>query len=102
MSCLSIQKVNPRHALDPSQMKRSNCLVWDFVPAAADCSNGFEAAWGELAGACVAAVHSPVEEIDLVGIEFQEQDDDFTAKLMDLKQEKIKHNTDSYKPYFIF
>lgn len=32
-----------------------------FIPAATDCGDGFEAAWGELGGACVAAIHSPVE-----------------------------------------
>lgn len=60
--------------------------LWD-LPAATDCSNGFEAAWGKLVGACVAAIHSPVEKVDLVGIELQEQDDYFTAKLVDLSQE---------------
>ena len=39
-------------------------------------------------GARVAAIHGPVEEVDLVGVELQEQDDDFTAKLMDLSREK--------------
>lgn len=61
--------------------------LWDFVPAATDCRDGFEAAWGELVGASVAAIHGPVEQVDLVGIELQEQDDDFTAKLVDLSQE---------------
>lgn len=64
--------------------------MWEVVPAATDCSNGFKAAWGQLAGARVASVHSPVEEVHLVGIEFQEQDHNFTAKLMDLKQEKMR------------
>lgn len=65
----------------------------DFVPAATDGSDGFEAAWGKLVGACVAAIHSPVEKVDLVGIELQEQDDYFTAKLVDLSQDI---NTDSW------
>lgn len=52
--------------------------------AAADCCDCLEAARGELFRARVAAIHSPVEKVDLVGVELQEEDDDFTAKLMNL------------------
>lgn len=55
-----------------------------FIPAAADCCDCLEAARGELFRACVAAIHSPVEKVDLVSVELQEEDDDFTAKLMNL------------------
>lgn len=55
-----------------------------FIPAAADCCDCLEASWGELFRARVAAIHSPVEKVDLVGVELQEEDDDFTAKLMNL------------------
>lgn len=57
-----------------------------FLPAATDGGDGFEAARGELAGARVAAIHGPVEEVDLVGVELQEQDDNFAAQLVDLWQ----------------
>lgn len=74
----------------------------DFVPAATDCSDGFEAARGELVGAGVAAIHRPVEEVDLVGVELQEQDDDFTAKLMDLSQEQEQKQTPLQFHIYIF
>lgn len=65
----------------------------DFAPAATDCSDGFEAAGGELVGACVAAIHSPVEQVHLIGIELQEQDDHFIAKLVDLIRDEITAKT---------
>lgn len=55
-----------------------------FIPAAADCCDCLETARGELFGACVAAIHNPVEKVDLVSVELQEEDDHFTAKLMNL------------------
>lgn len=56
------------------------------LPAATDGGDGFEAARGKLAGARVAAIHSPVEEVDLVCVQLQEQDDNFAAQLVDLRQ----------------
>lgn len=70
-------------SMQSNQMKEA---LWCFPPAATDGGDGFEAARGELAGACVAAIHGPVEEVDLVGVELQEQDDDFAAQLVDLRQ----------------
>lgn len=56
-----------------------------LIPAAAaGCRDRLEAARGELFGARVAAIHSPVEEVDLVGVELQEEHDDFAAQLMNL------------------
>lgn len=65
---------------------RMEVSPWCSPPAATDGGDGFEAARGELVGACVAAIHGPVEEVDLLGIELKEQDDDFAAQLMDLQQ----------------
>lgn len=61
-----------------------------FLPAATDSSNGFKAARGKLAGTCVATIHSPVEQIDLVGVQLQEQDDNLAAQLVDLRQQRMK------------
>lgn len=61
----------------------------NFVPAAKDGSDGFKATRGELIGACVAAIHRPVEKVDLIGVELQQQDYDFTAKLVNLSQVQI-------------
>lgn len=72
----------------------------DFAPAAANCSNGFEAARCKLEGACVAAIHSPVEEVDLVSVELQEQDDNFTAQLMDLTQKNTQNSLD-FMPFSV-
>lgn len=56
-----------------------------LIPAAAaGCCDCLEAARGELFRARVAAIHSPVEEVDLVGVELQEEHDHFTAELMNL------------------
>lgn len=55
-----------------------------FIPAAADCCDCLEAARGELFRTCVATIYGPVEKVDLVGVELQEEDDNFTAKLMNL------------------
>lgn len=55
-----------------------------FIPGAADCCDCLEAARGELFRTCVAAIYGPVEKVDLVGVEIQEEDDNFTAKLMNL------------------
>lgn len=57
---------------------------WGPVPASAHRCYGFEAAGRELVGARVAPVDGPVEKVYLVGIEFQEQDDNLAAQLMDL------------------
>lgn len=76
-------------------------VLWCFPPAATDGGDGFEAAWGELAGARVAAIHSPVEEVDLVGIELKEQDDDFAAKLVDLRQWQSGSCNDSESFFFL-
>lgn len=64
--------------------KRRNERADSFIPAAADCCDCLEAARGKLFRACVAAVHGPVEKVDLVGVELQEEDHNFTAKLMNL------------------
>lgn len=57
---------------------------WGPLPASAHRRYGFEAARRELVGARVAPVDGPVEKVDLVGIEFQQQDDHLAAQLMNL------------------
>lgn len=40
-------------------------------PVPTDCSNGFKAARGQLVGPGEAAVHSPVEQVDLIWVQLQ-------------------------------
>lgn len=63
----------------------STLHLQEAIPASTHGCNGFEAARCKLVGTCVASVNGPIEEIYLVGIKFQEQDDNFTAELMNLK-----------------
>lgn len=46
--------------------------------------NGFKAAWCQLVWSSETTVHGPVEQIDLVWIQFQEQYDHLTAKTVHL------------------
>ena len=56
----------------------------DTSPVPTHGGDGLEAAGRELVGAIVAAVHRPVEEVHLLGVELQQQDDHLTAQLVDL------------------
>ena len=58
----------------------------DSLPVATDSRDGLEAARCQLVRSSEAAVHSPVEQIDLVWVEFQEQDDHLTAQTVHLGQ----------------
>jgi len=44
--------------------------IKDYRPVAADCGDGLEAARSQLVRSSEATVHSPVEQIDLIGVQF--------------------------------
>ena len=61
----------------------------DSQPVAADSGDGLEAARCQLVRSSEAAVHSPVEQINLVWVQFQEQDDHLTPQTVHLEQTNV-------------
>lgn len=68
--------------------KKFDCC-FDLIPnppSSTDSGDGFEAARGELVRAGVAAIHGPVEQIDLIWVQFQQEHHHLTTQLMNLQE----------------